>query len=147
VENVTLPVRKVTEKEAAETQAQIEALTDKKDSIRRRLWLQKVIDRYRQQDKEPALSVEVHALRIGDAAIVTNPFELFLDYGVQMKGRSKALQTFVLQLTCGSGVGYLPTQRAVEGGGYSAVIASSRIGPEGGQVLVDRSVELINSLW
>ncbi|HPM81466.1 MAG TPA: hypothetical protein PLF81_12245, partial [Candidatus Anammoximicrobium sp.] len=110
------------------------------------LWLQNVVDRYHQQDKEPTLSVEVHALRIGDIAIVTNPFELFLDYGVQMQGRSKAVQTFVLQLTNGSS-GYLPTERAVRGGSYSAIVASNRVGPEGGQVLVERSVELINSMW
>ena len=146
VEDLALPIRKVTEKEAAEAQAQIDALTKKGNSTRRQLWLQKVVDRYHEQDKEPTLSVEVHALRIGDVAIITNPFELFLDYGVQMQGRSKALQTFVVQLTCGSS-GYLPTQRAVEGGGYSAVVASSRVGPEGGQVLADRSVDLINSLW
>lgn len=63
-----------------------------------------------------------------------------------MQGRSKALQTFVLQLTCGS-AGYLPTERAVKGGGYSAIVASNRVGPEGGQVLADRSVEMINSMW
>jgi len=79
-------------------------------------------------------------------AIVTNPFKLFLDYGVQMQGRSKAVQTFVLQLTNGS-ASYLPTERAVKGGSYSAIVASNRVGPEGGQVLVERSVELINSLW
>jgi hypothetical protein len=146
VEDIALPVRKVTEKEAADAQAQIDALAKQGDATRRRLWLQKVVDRYREQDKEPTLSVEVHALRIGDVAIITNPFELFLDYGVQIQGRSKAIQTFVVQLTCGS-CGYLPTQRAVDGGGYSAVVASSHIGPEGGQVLVDRSVEMINSLW
>jgi hypothetical protein len=63
-----------------------------------------------------------------------------------MQGRSKAVQTFVLQLTCGSG-GYLPTERAVKGGSYSAIVASNLVGPAGGQVLVDRSVALINSLW
>lgn len=146
VEDVALPVRKVTEKEAAAAQAEIDALAKKGDASRRQLWHQKVVDRYRQQDKEPTLTVEVHALRIGDVAIVTNPFELFLDYGVQMQGRSKALQTFVLQLTCGS-AGYLPTERAVKGGSYSAIVASNRVGPEGGQVLADRSVEMINSMW
>jgi hypothetical protein len=55
------------------------------------------------------------------------------------------VQTFVIQLT-GSG-GYLPTVRAVGGGGYSAVIQSSRIGPEGGQVLVERTVAAIEELW
>jgi len=146
VEDVALPKRMVTEKEVAEAQAQIDALVKKGGPVRKRLWLQKVVDRYQEQEKEPTVTVEVHALRIGDVAIITNSFELFLDYGVQMQGRSKALQTFVLQLTCGSN-GYLPTQRAVDGGGYSAVAASSRVGPEGGQVLADRSVEMINSLW
>lgn len=146
VEDVALPVRKVTEQEAAAAQAEIDALAKKGDASRRRLWLQKVVDRFHSQDKQPTLTVEVHALRIGDVAIITNPFELFLDYGVQMQARSKAVQTFVLQLTNGSS-GYLPTERAVKGGSYSAIVASNLVGPAGGQVLVDRSVELINSLW
>ena len=146
VEELALPVRKVTEQEKAAAQAEIDALKKKGDTSRRHLWLQKVVDRYDAQEQNPTVTAEVHALRIGDIAIITNPFELFLDYGVQMQGRSKALQTFVIQLTNGSG-GYLATERAVKGGGYSAVIASNRVGSEGGQVLVDRSVELINSMW
>ena len=47
---------------------------------------------------------------MNDVAIATNEFELFTDYGVQIKARSPAVQTFVIQLT-GSG-GYLPTERA-----------------------------------
>jgi hypothetical protein len=62
-----------------------------------------------------------------------------------MKARSPALQTFVVQLV---GVdGYLPTARAVRGGGYSAIAESNTVGPEGGQVLVDRTVDLVKSLW
>jgi hypothetical protein len=63
-----------------------------------------------------------------------------------MKARSKAEQTFVIELTGGWGR-YLPTARAVAGGGYSAVIQSNMVGPEGGQVLVDRTVEMINAMW
>lgn len=146
VEDIALPVRKVTEKEAAEAQKEIDALKSKGDKSRRGAWLQATIDRYRTQEKEPTYPVEVHVLRIGDIAIATNPFELFHDYGVQIKGRSKALQTFVIELTCGGGT-YLPTARAVSGGGYSAVIQSNRVGPEGGQMLTDRTVEMINALW
>jgi hypothetical protein len=88
--------------------------------------------------------VELHVLRLGDVAIATNPFELFLDYGVQIKGRSKAMLTFISQLTCDY-QGYLPTRRAVAGGDYSAV--NHTVGPIGGRVLVDESVKAINSLW
>jgi hypothetical protein len=90
--------------------------------------------------------MELHVIRLGDVAICTNPFELFTDYGVQIKARSKALQTFVIQLAAGPGT-YLPTERAVRGGGYSAIPQSNVVGPEGGQVLVDRTVEAINTMF
>jgi hypothetical protein len=146
VEDLALPVRKVTEKEVAEAQKEIEALKKKDDKSSRGAWFQRTIDRFQTQDKEPTFTVEVHVLRIGDIAIATNPFELFHDYGTQMKARSKAEQTFVIELTGGWGR-YLPTTRAVAGGGYSAVVQSSMIGPEGGQGLVDRTVEMINAMW
>ena len=88
--------------------------------------------------------IEFHVIRLGDVAIATNPFELFLDYGIQIKGRSKAVLTFVSQLTCDY-CGYLPTRRAVAGGDYSAV--NHNVGPKGGQVLVDETVQAINGMW
>ena len=101
--------------------------------------------RFELQQTQPKLSYEVHVLRVGDMAIATNPFELYLDYGVQIKARSKAVQTFVVQLV-GNGT-YLPTQRSIEGGAYGAVPASTEIGPEGGRELVEKTLELIESLW
>lgn len=146
VEDFVLPVRKVTEKEVTEAQKEIEVLKKKGDKSSRGAWLQRTIDRFQTQDKEPTFTVEVHVLRIGAIAIATNPFELFHDYGAQMKARSKSEQTFVIELTGGWGR-YLPTIRAVAGGGYSAVVQSNMVGPEGGQVLVERTVEMINAMW
>jgi hypothetical protein len=90
--------------------------------------------------------MELHVIRLGEVALATNPFELFLDFGLRMKARSRAEQTFVVQLACDS-AGYLPTAKAAAGGGYGAEIPSNRVGPEGGQVLVDRTVAVINSLF
>ncbi|MDY0098804.1 MAG: hypothetical protein RBR81_06355 [Bacteroidales bacterium] len=87
---------------------------------------------------------EFHVIRLGDIAIATNPFELFSDYGLLMKSRSKAILTFIVQLSCHHS-GYLPTERAVRGGGYSA--DKYFVGPEGGYKLVDETVRLINALW
>lgn len=101
--------------------------------------------RYELEKRQPAMPIEVHIIRIGDMVMTTNPFELYLDYGIRIKGRSPATQTFVIQLA-GSG-SYIPTSRSVAGGAYGAVPASTKIGPEGGQELVDRTVELINELW
>lgn len=146
VEELQLPVRRVTEKEVEDARQQIAKLKASGDTGRRGNWFQTTVDRFQTQDQNSTWPTEIHVLRLGDIAIATNPFELFHEYGDQIQGRSPALQTFVIQLTASSS-GYLPTQRAVEGGGYSAVVQSNKVGPEGGQLLVDRTVELIKSLW
>jgi len=87
---------------------------------------------------------EFHVLRLGDIALATNPFELYLDYGVRIKARSPAVMTLLVQLSC-QHCGYLPTTRATKGGGYSA--DKYVVGPEGGQILVDKTVEQLKSLW
>jgi len=105
----------------------------------------RVLDRYELQKTRPTVSVEVHVMRLGDMAIATNPFELYLDFGVQMKARSKAVQTFVVQLAGGGG--YVPTERSVAGGAYGAIPESTEVGPEGGRELVERTLELLDSVW
>ncbi len=92
------------------------------------------------------MSVPVHVVRIGDLAIATNPFELYLDYGMRIKARSKAVQTFPVQLSNGY-FGYLPTERSVEGGAYGAIPESNEAGPEGGQQLVEATLKIIDALW
>ncbi len=113
---------------------------------RRMMWNRNVVERFRFQESRPkaALSAEVHVLRLGGAVFATNRFELYLDYGLEIKARSKAAQTFVVQLA-GGGT-YLPTERAVAGRSYGAVPASTPVGPEGGRVLVERTLEIINGL-
>jgi hypothetical protein len=145
VARLDLPVRMVTDEEAAAAKAKVESLSKDPNSQTLVGWHQGIVDRHANQKNHPTHEVEIHVLRLGDVAITTNPFELFLDFGVQIKARSPALQTFVVQLV---GVeGYLPTARAVRGGGYSAITESNTVGPEGGQVLTDRTVDLVKSLW
>ncbi len=38
-------------------------------------------------ETDPITQLECHILRLGDVAIATNPFELFLDYGTRIKTR------------------------------------------------------------
>jgi hypothetical protein len=147
VETVELPPRVVTDEEVAGARKEVETHAPYPERRWTVAWYQDVIDRYDQQKagNPRPYEMELHAIRLGDVAIATNPFELFTQYGIQIKARSRALQTFIIQLA-GPGT-YLPTAAAVRGGGYSAIVASSVVGPEGGQVLVDRTVRLINSLW
>lgn len=103
-----------------------------------------VIEQYKNQDKNVSYEIELHVIRLGEVAFATNPFELFIEYGFAITARSKAKQTFIVQFSGDSG-GYLPTARALQGGGYSAM--ANEIGPPGGKVLVDETVRLINSMW
>ena len=98
------------------------------------------------QRENPYYAMELHVLRLGDVAFANNPFELFLEYGLQIISRGKAEHTFLIQLS-GDEAGYVPTARAIRGGGYSSYIYSGKVGPRGGKILVDETVKLINSLW
>jgi hypothetical protein len=155
VETIQLPMRLVTEAEYTEAKKAVEkAAAQIKQNpeaavreYRRMKWYGITVNRFEKQRTEPKpkYEMELHILRIGDVAVCTNSFELFTDYGIRMKARSKAVQTFVVQLV-GPGT-YLPTEKAIRGGHYSAIIHSSLVGPEGGNLLVNRTVNIINSLW
>lgn len=107
---------------------------------------QAVIARYESQDVTPGFDLEMHVLRMGSCAWVTNPFELYLDYGDQIRARSRAAQTFIIQL-CGGGGGYLPSARAEQWGGYGGLIINGQVGSDGGKMLVDATVDAIAEMW
>jgi hypothetical protein len=109
-------------------------------------WNERVLERFDAQKNGPqSQTIEIHVLRIGDVAVATNPFEYYLDYGIQLKARSPAPQTFLIQLA-GAGT-YVPSPRSTLGGGYGSLPASNPVGAEGGGVLRDRTVELIREYW
>jgi hypothetical protein len=155
VKKLQLPMRLVTKAEYAEAKATVDkaAAQIEKDpgsaagEYRRMKWYETTVKRFERQkaDPRPTYQVELHVIRIGNIVICTNPFELFTDYGIRIKAAARAVQTFVVQLA-GPGT-YLPTEKAVRGGHYSAVVHSSLVGPEGGDILVARTLNIINSLW
>ena len=169
VETVELSRRPLTEQDVKEARAEAEKLRAQYEELRRDLeahpekrkeqrwykditaayrmmkWYESVEDRFKLQQSQPKLPIEIHVLRLGDTAFATNPFEYYVDFGMQIKARSKAVQTFLVQHV-GSGT-YLPTLRAISGKSYGAVPASTPVGPEGGRELAQKTVEIINSLW
>lgn len=109
-------------------------------------WNERVLERFEAQKQGPQTqAIEVHVLRVGDVAFATNPFEYYLDYGIQIKARSPAAQTFLVQLA-GAGT-YVPSPRSALGGGYGSLPASNPVGAEGGGVLRDRTVEWLRTYW
>jgi hypothetical protein len=140
----------VTEEEFKESKAFCDAAAKQEKPDPRqgleRMWNQGIVERYGRQQDNPYYSMETHTLRLGDVAVCTNPFELYTEFGVRIRARSKAIQTFVVQLACSSGA-YLPTVEALQGGSYSTAVYSNLVGPEGGDSLVDQTVEAINAMW
>ena len=104
------------------------------------------VARFEAQNQYDLYPVEVHIARLGDIAFATNSFELFLDYGNQIRARSQAQQTFLVQMACGS-EGYLPTEKAERGGHYSAYVSSGVTGHEGGDILVRKTLEEIKKMF
>ena len=105
-----------------------------------------ILRRAELQEIMEVLPTETHIIRLGSVAFATNPFELFLDYGNQIKARSLAEQTFLIQLCCG-GEGYLPTLKAEKGGHYSAFVSSGNVGHVGGEQLVRQTLQDINGMF
>jgi hypothetical protein len=150
-ERVPLPVWQVSEERHAQALALYEAGKDKTDELASPEYIhwrvsRTMLARYDYQKKAPYYQAELHLLRLGDLALATNPFELYTDYGVRIKARSPAVQTMVVQLTAACAA-YLPTERAVRGGGYSARIDDGVVGPEGGTVLVDETTRILQEMW
>ena len=104
------------------------------------------VERYQIQQTKDLFTIESHVLKLGDLAFATNPFELFLNYGNQIRARSLAAQTFLIQLSCGSW-GYLPTEKAEKGSHYSAFVSSGTAGHVGGEMLVRKTVDEINKMF
>jgi len=113
--------------------------------FRRMRWFQGVADRFERQKERPTQPVELHVLRLGDLAVATNPFEFYLDFGIRIKAQSPAADTLLVQLT-GGGT-YCPSPRSLAGGGYGSLPASNPVGPEGGRLLAERTVEVLQHLW
>ena len=108
-----------------------------------------VVKRYNDQDEQSELHFDMHIVRLGDAVFANNPFELYLYYGQNIKARSHAKQTFLVQLSGGADLiaGYLPSPDAEKFGGYGGLIINGQVGSDGGYKLADITVEAINSLF
>lgn len=169
VEIVELPANRLTQAHANEAQAEVERCSVKYEEMKTvleadpkrreeprwytaisqiftsRCWHQGVVDRFERQKTHPTYPEEVHTLRLGEMAFATNSFEYYLDFGIQIKVRSPAIQTFLVQLA-GPGT-YVPSPRSVAGGGYGSQVASNPIGPEGGQVLAEKTIQSLRALW
>jgi hypothetical protein len=89
------------------------------------------------------VTAEISAITLGEVALVGLPGEIFAQIGLDIKARSPFPHTFLIQL-CNDDIGYLPTRKVYDEGGYEA--ASSPFAPGAGEQIVDAAVELLEDL-
>jgi len=98
------------------------------------------------------VSAPIHAVRIGEGAIVTAPGEAFTEYGMAVKERSAAVPTLYAGYTNGL-LGYLPTAAEYQFGGYEAGYAHKGVGlpslfdPSVERICVETGVRLLEQLF
>ena len=97
--------------------------------------------------ENPVDTLPVHALRIGDLGLITQPCELYVQFALDIEARSPAPITAVIGLADGY-CGYCPTVYGILGGGYSAApISWTRLEPAAGYKIVESAVLQLDALW
>jgi hypothetical protein len=102
----------------------------------------------------PRTSAEgsIHAIRIGDGAVVTGPGEIFTEIGLAVKERSPADVTLYAGYTNGC-VSYFPIASEYPLGGYEPSYGNktyglpAQVAPECDRLLVETGVDLVQSLF
>ena len=91
---------------------------------------------------EPVL---IQAFRIGDQAIVSMPFEVLVEIGLEIKKKSPFERTFLIELANG-GYGYLPPPNQHKLGGYETWLGTSRFQPQSSEILIKHLLEMLQEL-
>ncbi len=98
------------------------------------------------KDIPEGLCTEIQGVQIGDSAIIGLPGEIFTQIGLDIKANSPFPVTLISELS-NDYIGYVPTDEALEQGGYETWAARSALpGPGTAKAMVDLSVELLNKL-
>ncbi len=91
--------------------------------------------------------VEVQAIQVGPAVFISNPAEMFCEFGLDIKKGSPFPKTFPVELANGS-VGYVPTEDALgpHGGGYETRLGVSRLEVAAGRKMVEAGLALARQM-
>ena len=91
------------------------------------------------------LLAPLQVLRIGDVCIGTTACETFAEMGLEFKKRSPIAHSFMVELNHGY-LGYLPTPRHFELGGYETWPGTNYLEPEASVKMMDALIEMATQL-
>jgi hypothetical protein len=109
---------------------------------RERIYAERML---RMSDMPPRIEIPLQALRIGDLAIVTIPFEAFVDIGLELKAKSPFPETFVMSIANGA-YGYLPTVAHHGLGGYETWLGTNRVEIQAAPRIVDMLLQMLGQI-
>jgi neutral ceramidase len=89
--------------------------------------------------------VPVQVIQIGDVCIGTTPCETFAEMGLEFKKRSPFAHSFMVELNHGY-MGYLPTPRHFELGGYETWPGTNYLEPQASVKMMDALLEMAAQL-
>jgi hypothetical protein len=143
---VDLPYREPNEREISlakdllnRTRQEREAINSRTTSVATR-----VIE-YAKPEHPRTEPVLIQAFRIGDQAIVSMPFEVLVEIGLEIKKKSPFEHTFLIELANG-GYGYLPPPNQHKLGGYETWLGTSRFQPQSSEILIKHLLEMLREL-
>ena len=113
-------------------------------------WAQRVVDAAREGRTGLSMTFDLHALRLGELAIIGLPGEVFVDYQLNLEAASPFERTIVLGYTNGVEC-YVPTAAAIPEGGYEVVASmryygATQVSPTAEEALLTAGKELLARL-
>jgi len=101
--------------------------------------------RFSEPEMTKTEDVIIQAIRIGDQAIVSMPFEVLVEIGMEIKEKSPFPRTLIIELANG-GYGYLPPPHQHKLGGYETWLGTSRFVEDTSVVLAKNLFEMLAEL-
>ncbi|MEM6916657.1 MAG: hypothetical protein AAF491_08845, partial [Verrucomicrobiota bacterium] len=143
---VDLPYRKPSPEEVERALALMELTAKERNEINQRTSsVAANTIRYSEPEMAESEPVLIQAIRIGEQAIVSFPFEVLVEIGLEIKEKSPFLHTFTISLANG-GYGYLPPPNQHKLGGYETWLGTSRFTEDSSEILTKHLLEMLTDL-
>ena len=143
---IDLPYREPNEREISLAKGLLKRTRQEREAINSRTTsvATRVIE-YAKPEHPRTEPVLIQAFRIGDQAIVSMPFEVLVEIGLEIKKKSLFEHTFLIELANG-GYGYLPPPNQHKLGGYETWLGTSRFQPQSSEILIKHLLEMLQEL-
>lgn len=92
------------------------------------------------------IDIVLQVIRIGDLIIFASPREMYVEFQLMLKEKSPSDKTICIGLANGP-CGYVPIRELVQPGIYEARLHQNRLIDDAGYIMVDRLLELAQTIW